>query len=180
MRLVAAAFLAAAVATTGLAAPPQLGRWNPAAPENKQLLPAFSLTTISPVLNAIGARHQRVGSDAARPALLATFGNGRKALLSLSSCDRTGLCKALSIQSFWTKSAKAPAERTADAIQRFNQRYAFAKAFVTPDGRPSLQRYLTADYGFLRGDLAVNLLVFADQAELLSAQFLEPLERAGR
>jgi hypothetical protein len=47
---------------------------------------------------------------------------------------------------------------------------------VGTDGRPVLQRYLIADYGFLRGNLAVNLLVFANQAERLANEVLGPLE----
>ena len=42
------------------------------------------------------------------------------------------------------------------------------------DGRPALQRYLTADYGFIRGNLAVNLLVFAGQMDLFAAEVLRP------
>jgi hypothetical protein len=93
------------------------------------------------------------------------------------SCDAGGAaCKALSIQSYWTKIANAPPERTAQAIEGFNRRYSFAKAFLTADGRPALQRYLTADYGFVRGNLAVNLLVFSSQSEQFATQVLRPLE----
>lgn len=163
----------AAAATVQPASAP---RWNPKAPENSQLLPTFNFTTIEPVLASIGARGQRAGSPG-KPALAVTFANGRRAILQLSSCDPalTG-CKALSIQSYWTRIANAPPERTAAAIQGFNQRYAFAKAFLATDGRPALQRYLTADYGFIRGDLAVNLLVFAQQAEQFATSVLGPLE----
>ncbi len=62
------------------------------------------------------------------------------------------------------------------AIERFNQRYSFGKAFVATDGRPALLRYLTADYGFIRGNLAVNFLVFASQADQFATQVLKPLE----
>lgn len=184
MRLVAAVLLlafpvAAAAAPAAPAAPPP-PIWNPKAPENRQLVPAFSGTTVAAVLNAIGARYQRSDAEAGRIALLVTFRNGKTALLTLSSCEAAGGCKAMSIQSFWARSARVPADRTADSIERFNQRFAFAKAFITPDGRPSLQRYLTADFGFIRGDLAVNLLVFADQAERFAVEFLEPLEKAAK
>ena len=65
-------------------------------------------------------------------------------------------------------------QQTAEAIAGFNRRLAFAKAFVAADGRPTLQRYLTADYGFVRGNLAVNLLVFSTQAERFAAEVLAP------
>lgn len=155
-------------------------RWNPKAPENGQLVPAFSPASVGSVLTAIGAKFSRSGNDPQKPALLAVLPNGRRALLTLSSCDPGGGCKALNIQSFWTRLTKAPPEKTARAIEQFNQRYAFAKAFITDDGRPSLQRYLTADYGFVRGNLAVNLLVFADQAERLAVDVLRPLETGGQ
>jgi hypothetical protein len=141
-----------------------------------QLAPSFSFATVEPVLAAIGARSQRSGTPG-RPILLVSFPNNRRASLIMSSCDPAGTtCKALSIQSFWTRIANSPSERTAQAIALFNQRYSFGKAFVAADGRPALQRYLTADYGFIRGDLAVNLLVFANQADRFAAQVLRPLE----
>lgn len=171
--------LSALFLASNVAAPPLGVRWNPKAPENAQLLPTFSYATVEPVLTTIGARFRRAGTPA-RPQLLVTFANGRTTLLSLSSCDPAGsVCKALSLQSYWTKIAKSTPERTAREIERFNQRYAFAKAFIAEDGRPALQRYLTADYGFVRGNLAVNLLVFASQAEQFATQVLQRLE-AGR
>jgi hypothetical protein len=174
------AFLVAAALAASAPAAATPG-WNPKAPENGQLLSAFTIANVGSVLGSVGARFQRTGSDPANPSLLAIFANKRRALITLSSCERGATaCKALSIQSFWTKLEKAPPDRTAAAIAQFNQRYAFAKAYLTEDGRPSLQRYLTADYGFIRGNLAVNLLVFADQADKLASEVLEPLERTGR
>ena len=171
------AALAAAVPASGGGVAPQ--RWNPRAPENAQLLPTLCYATVEPVLSAIGARYQRTGQPG-KPAIAVTFPNERKATLALSACDSGGnACKALSIQSYWTKIANAPPEQTARAIEGFNQRYSFAKAFVAPDGRPALQRYLTADYGFVRGNLAVNLLVFANQAERFATDVLRPIETGG-
>lgn len=157
--------------TQGIAPP----KWNPKAPENSQMLPAFSFATVEPVLSGIGARFQRT-SDAAKPSLLVVFPNNRKAVLMFGSCNADGACKALSIQSNWTRIANSPPEATARAIEGFNRRYSFAKAYVAQDGRPSLQRYLTADYGFIRGNLAVNMLVFANQAERFATEVLRPLE----
>ena len=168
---------AAPAASIAQATPPP--RWTPNAPDNAQLLPNFSYASVEPVLTAIGARFQRSGQTAS-PALLVTFPNNRRASLIFSSCDSAGACKALSIQSFWTRIANSPPERTAQAIASFNQRYSFGKAFVAADGRPALQRYLTADYGFIRGNLAVNLLVFANQAEQFATQVLRPLEAPPR
>lgn len=178
MRLVSL-ILAGAVLSAAPAAAVSPTRWNPRAPENAQVLPAFSFAAIEPVLNAIGARYQRSGT-AARPTILVTFPNQRRAALVLSACDSTGdACKALSIQSYWTRIANASPEQTARSIEGFNQRFSFAKAFLATDGRPALQRYLTADYGFLRGNLAVNLLVFANQAERFATDILHPLESGG-
>jgi hypothetical protein len=161
-----------------LSAAGSLPHWNPKAPENGRQLPAFTQANVVEVLGAVGARVQRSGTDAANPEFLATFPNGTKALITLGGCDKDVTCKALNIQSFWTKSSKVPPERTAQAVTAFNQRYAFGKAFLMADGRTTLQYYLPADYGFARGNLAVVFLVFADQAEKLAAEFLRPLERA--
>lgn len=160
--------------------PAALPRWNPKAPENTAVLPAFSYATVEPVLTGIGARFRRTGTDPARPQIAVTFPNNRTALISLGNCDAQGACKSLGMQSYWTRIANSPPEKTADAIAGFNQRYSFAKAFVAADGRPALQRYLTADYGFIRGNLAVNFLVFASQADQFATQVLKPLETPGK
>lgn len=166
MRLVIAAALAFGSAVAAAQTPP----WNPAAPENRQVIPAFNYASVEAVLTAVGARFERRGT-AERPALTVTFTNNRRAAILLGSCDRQGAaCKALSMQSVWNRPAGATPERLSAAIQRFNQRYAFSRAFLTQDGRLALQRYLTADYGFIRGNLAVNLLVFANQAERFAAE----------
>ena len=176
MKSAFAALLALALSAT--AAEAAGVRWNPKAPENKQLLSGFDYAGVESVLASIGAKWQRSNADPARPTLLVTFPNGRKALLVMSACGADGSCKALSVQSFWTKIANSPPDRTTKAIETFNQKYAFAKAFVAADGRPALQRYLTADFGVIRGDLAVNLLVFSDQAERFAVDVLRPLETA--
>lgn len=178
MRLVNCFIAAAAALSTAAPAPGQVAppRWNPRAPENSQLLPTFNYATVGAVLDSIGATHQRSG-EASQPRLLVTFANNRKATLVFGACNADGsACKSLSIQSYWTKIANAPPDAAAKAIAGFNQRYSFGKAFLAADGRPALQRYLTGDYGFIRGDLAVNLLVFANQAERLSSEVLRPLE----
>jgi hypothetical protein len=166
------AALAMLILAANVTTPPVLPRWNPKAPENTETLPAFSYASVEPVLTAVGARFRRTGNAPSRPQLAVTFPNNRTALITLGNCDAEGAaCKALSMQSYWTRIANASPERTADAIAAFNQRYSFAKAFVGTDGRPALQRYLTADYGFIRGNLAVNFLVFASQADQFARRF---------
>jgi len=161
-------------------AAPALARFNPAAPENRQVLPTFSYATVEIVLGQIGARFERRGT-AERPVLAVTFANGRRAALLFGSCERQGAaCKALSIQAVWNRPAGATPAGLGAAVQTFNQRYAFARAFLTADGRPALQRYLTADYGIVRGNLAVNLLVFANQVDRFVAEVLRPAPAAAR
>jgi hypothetical protein len=158
-----------------------LPRWNPRAPDNSELLASFNYAGVESVLRSIGASSQRAGAAANQPVLLVNFTNNRRAVLVLSACNSDGsACKALSIQSYWTRIANSPPERTAADIAAFNRRLAFAKAFVAEDGRPTLQRYLTADFGFVRGNLAVNLLVFSTQAERFAVDVLAPLEAGGR
>lgn len=156
-------------------------RWNPKAPENNQLLPTFNYATVEGVLKAIGASSRRTGTDPGKPSLLVTFRNGRRAVVALSACDRSGAaCKAMNVQVTWAPIAGASAEQVTQAIGQFNRRYAFAKAFMVGNSRPTLQRYFTADYGYIRGNLAVDLLVFADQAQRFTVEVLQPLQKAGR
>jgi hypothetical protein len=158
------------LAAAAVAAP--LPPWNPAAPENRQVLPTFNYATVESVLTQIRARFERRGT-ADRPALQIIFPNNRRAAILFGNCERAGAaCKAISIQALWNRPAGAAAARLPAAIQAFNQRYAFARAYLTADGRPALQRYLTADYGFIRGNLAVNLLVFANQSDRFAAEVI--------
>ena len=152
------------------AQPPAAGPFNAAAPENREVLPSFSFATVEPVLAQIGARFERAG-NAEQPALTVTFANGRHAAILFGSCQGT-TCRAISIQAVWNAPAGSDAAQLAAAVAAFNHRYAFSRALVAADGRPTLQRYLTADYGFVRGNLAVNLIVFAGQIDRFASEVL--------
>ena len=167
----------AVLAALALAAQPPAaaGPFDASAPQNREVLPSFSFATVEPVLAQIGARWERAGSEQ-QPALTITFINGRRAAILFGSC-LGGACRAISIQAVWTPPPGLPPARLAEAIAGFNQRYAFSRAFVAADGRPSLQRYLTADYGFIRGNLAVNLIVFAGQIDRFVTEVIQaPLQ----
>ena len=171
LRLLACAAVGLAAGTAQAQVP-----WNPRAPENNQLRPSFNYGTVEEVLSAIGAKYQRNASSPARPLIVATFPNGRRAVISLLSCNAdASACKALGIQASWVTPAGVQGPRVAAAIEQFNRHYSFAKAFVGTSGRPTLQRYLTGDYGFLRGDLAVNFLVFSNQADRFANEVMRPL-----
>ncbi|HTU10729.1 MAG TPA: YbjN domain-containing protein [Allosphingosinicella sp.] len=165
------AALALVAAGAAGAQPPAAGSFNAAAPENRQVLPAFSYATVEPVLAQLGARAEQAGTDE-RPALTVTFANGRRAAILFGSCEGSS-CRAISIQAVWNMPSGSSAAQLAAGIAGFNQRYAFSRAFIAADGRPSLQRYLTADYGFIRGNLAVNLIVFAGQIDRFVAEVLQ-------
>jgi hypothetical protein len=143
--------------------PAAAGPFNAAAPENRQVLPAFSYATVEPVLTQIGARFERT-SESGRLALTITFANGRRAAILFGSCLQDS-CRAISIQAVWSGPPADKVAQLANAVVAFNQRYAFSRALVAADGRPTLQRYLTADFGFVRGNLAVNLIVFAGEID---------------
>ncbi len=159
-------------AAAALLQPAAAGPFNPAAPENREVLASFSYATVEPVLIRIGARFERAGTGEAQ-ALTVTFANGRRAAILFGSCQATA-CRAISIQAVWNAPSGPAAAQLAGAMAGFNQRYAFARAFLAADGRPTLQRYLTADYGFIRGNLAVNLIVFAGQIDRFVAEVLQP------
>jgi hypothetical protein len=153
------------------------GRWSPDAPSNRQVVATFNYATVESVLDEIGARHERRG-PAERPSLLVTFPSGRRAAIVFGSCSDGGnVCRAISLQSGWTLPRGATSARAAELTQAFARRYAFSRAFVMANGNLALQRYLTADYGFIRGNLAVNLLAFAAQLDLFAREVLAPLSR---
>ena len=97
--------------------------WNPRAPENNQLRPTFNYGTVEEVLTAIGARHQRNSASPARPLIAVAFGNNRRAVISLLSCNGDGsACRALGIQSSWNAPAGVTRPRIDAAIEQFNRR----------------------------------------------------------
>jgi hypothetical protein len=180
MKAALPAFALMAAAAAPAAAQAQVP-WNPRAPENNQRYAAFNYASVEQVLGAIGAKSQRSGTNPARPMLVVTFPNNRRAVVTLISCTPDGsACRALGIQSSWNAPAGVAQPRLASAIEAFNQRYSFSKAYMSAAGRPAVQRYLTADYGFIRGDLAVNLLVFAQQADRFANEVLRPLATGAR
>jgi hypothetical protein len=158
-----AALVLLASAPAAAQPPAAAGPFDASAPQNREVLPAFSYATVEPVLAQIGARYERAGSDA-QPALTITFINGRRAAILFGSCLGSS-CRAISIQAVWNAPSDDRIAQLGNAVTAFNQRYAFSHAFLAADGRPSLQRYLTADFGFIRGNLAVNLIVFAGQID---------------
>ena len=164
----------AASANAQNSAAPSAPRWNPAAPENRQLLATFNYATVESVLAEIGARAERRG-PADRPALAVTFrtaavarscsvaASGRARSARRSASRRFGrgppTCRPIA----WLQRSRASTSATP------------SRGPISPqDGRPALQRYLTADYGFVRGNLAVNLLVFASQADRFVLEVLRP------
>ena len=167
------AALAAILLFAAAAPAPGQQRFNPAAAENRQVLATFNYGNVETVLTQIGARFERRGT-AERPMLGVTFPNNRRGAIVFGACEQQGaVCKSISIQAIWPRpAAAAAAARLPGAIQAFNLRYAFARGYLTADGRPALQRYLTADYGFIRGNLAVNLLVFANQADRFAGEVM--------
>ena len=181
MRLVAALCALALGASAALAenaqiaARPAPARFNPAAPENRQVLPTFNYATVEAVLTQVGARFARQGT-ADRPVLTVTFANGRRGAILFGSCERQGaVCKAISIQAVWNRPANARWHAASNPGSRASTSATPSPApIVTADGRPALQRYLTADYGIIRGNLAVNLLVFANQVDRFVAEVLRP------
>jgi hypothetical protein len=179
LRRLLPALLLAVLAFPALASPAAAGqgRWSPDAPSNRQVVPTFNYATLESVLDEIGARHERRG-PAERPSLLVTFQSGRRAAIVFGSCSDGGnVCRAISLQSGWTLPRGATSARAAELTQAFARRYAFSRAFVMANGNLALQRYLTADYGFIRGNLAVNLLAFAAQLDLFAREVLAPLAR---
>ena len=71
MRAAFVALTVSAIAAGAAMAQAPPARWNPAAPENRQLMPTFNYATVESVLGAIGARSERRGT-VDRPALAVT------------------------------------------------------------------------------------------------------------
>ncbi len=130
------AFTLASIATPLAAQAPPAPPWNPAAPENRQVLPTFNYATVETVLGAIGARGERRGTPD-RPALQIIFANGRRAAILFGSCEASGRGLQVGLDPGGVGRGRrgSPPIGSRRATLAFNQRYAFSRAYVTADGR---------------------------------------------
>ena len=124
----------------------------------------FSVQTVGSVLSELGVTWQAYQADNGQPFIDANFAGVMNFRLIPAACRQSGYqnCIGLSMIAGFTGQANA------QTVNAFNYRYAFASAGLDPSGEAYISRYEISDYGMPRGNLATSLLVFVQQAALLS------------
>ena len=121
----------------------------------------FSTSNIGPILTELGAVWQEGEANGQR--YIAVNADGQlNFLLAPTACRGANNtdCVGLSMTALFEGQANP------QSVSAFNYRFAFCSAGLDPDGGAYLNRYEIADYGMARGNLAVSILVFIEQAKL--------------
>ena len=166
--------LALAAAGFGMAtAPAAVAQGNPltASPDTQdiisdpgKLLYDYDVESIIPVLQEVGFRWEgRTAPDGGK-IIKATAPNGLIFFLRPTSC-RTGAndgCAGINMVAAFQGKVD---QRT---VNSFNYRYAFSSAGIDDSGAAYISRYEIADYGIPKGNFALSMLVFLNQAAYFS------------
>lgn len=165
MKKVVGVALAGALCVSGaLAQNDQLSNTNAPVSNPTSMISEFSVQTVGSVLSELGVTWQAYQADNGQPFIDANFAGVINFRLIPAACTETGFqkCVGLSMIAGFTGQANS------QTVNAFNYRYAFASAGLDPSGEAYVSRYEISDYGIPRGNLATSLLVFVQQAALLS------------
>ena len=127
--------------------------------ENTKRVTNFTHQEVQALLSEMGINSQ-IGENGE---IFATTPAGYKFFVFVTACDSPGFnCRGLELFSFYDVGAGNASIVKANT---FNASYPFAKAYAMNQGGMALSRYLTADDGIARGNIAVNIVVYLRMAE---------------
>jgi hypothetical protein len=142
----------------------------------KGVLPNLDIATIAPLVKETGAAAEIKKGDDGNSYLLGAFGE-TKLLFYTSSCasGETG-CKGLEIgASINRDNFKLDDVEILKRVNAFNDRYVAGKAIVGNNGDLAVTRYVIADHGIERGNLAVEIGIMVDMVD----NFFSTMEAEG-
>lgn len=121
----------------------------------------FSVSTIGPILSELGAVWQ-AGEAGGQRFIAVNAGGNLNFLMAPAACKGANntQCVGLSMTALFDGQANP------QTVSAFNYRFAFGSAGLDPEGGAYINRYEIADYGMARGNLAVSILVFIEQAKM--------------
>ena len=130
--------------------------------DNNKAVAAYSFSSISPVLQAIGATSQNAQAEDGTGYMRVTAPNGFGFNIALAACEGPAQqnCKGMAMAAIWNDDNKFTAQQIAANIQQFNLRYRFTSAGLRPDGKPYIQRYAIADFGTNQGNIRAEIEAF--------------------
>ena len=165
MKKIVGIALAGAFSLSGaLAQNSQLSNTNEPVSNPTSMVSEFSVQTVGSVLSELGVTWQAYQADNGQPFIDANFAGVMNFRLIPAACTQSGYQKCIGLSMI----AGFTGQANAQTVNAFNYRYAFASAGLDPSGEAYISRYEISDYGMPRGNLATSLLVFVQQAALLS------------
>ncbi|MEM8986472.1 MAG: hypothetical protein AAGC95_07080 [Pseudomonadota bacterium] len=123
---------------------------------------AFTPAYISSLLDELGITNAVQRFENEEVIIAAQAPNGLRFLMVFYACnpEDKNSCLGLNLRAGWRR-AEGYAK---GAVHDFGAMYPFAKSYVSGEGAV-LSRYLTADYGVAKGNIAVNVGVFINFAQ---------------
>lgn len=152
LRLVAAAALATLIGGTALAQAPLISQPDVA-------LKNFDIATLGPVLTELGIVWRKAVAKG-EPYIAAKY-RDLEFVITPEACRGDGKtnCRGAHMISMFRG---APFNQ--QTVNAFNARFAFTSSGLDPSGDAFISRYEICDYGEARGNLAISLAVFLNQA----------------
>lgn len=129
----------------------------------------FDAAALGPVLAEMGASYE-VAQVGGQTVLVVSVPGGVRFVATPVACSGADGSNCTGLNLIALYQTKAPAR----TVEAFNYRYAFSSAGRDNDGYAYLSRYITADFGIPRGNIAVNVAVFVVHA----IEFNQTLESA--
>ena len=132
----------------------------------------FDIQSVGPVLNELGITWQPYSGNNGETVIAANANGELNFLLAPAACRLNENSDCVGLQMV----AMFDGQVNPQSISAFNYRYAFSSAGLDDSGSAYLNRYEISDYGVPRGNLAISILVFIQQAKQLGTE----LATAGR
>ncbi len=137
----------------------------------EQIASDFSLETLSGILTEMGFQYAQQSTPNNTTMLRVTGPSGLIFFIEPRACN-SGRCVGLSMNALYQRSNPYAYEE----INAYNDRYVFMKSMRLNDGSALLSRYVTADFGIPRGNIAINITVFNN----LASRFPEDVDSLGQ
>ncbi len=122
----------------------------------------FDIQNIYPILQEMGIAYEGRVDEEGNQLLLAQASSGLKFALVPAAClnGANSGCVGMNVIALFPEAPQRD-------VNSFNYRYAFTSAGVNPSsGASYISRYVIADYGIPKGNIASNLYNFIAQAEM--------------
>lgn len=161
--ILSAAAAALAVNIAGASAQNNMGAPSSPLANPTSAVKSFSVQSVGPVLNELGAPWQVNQLDNGTQYIVAASGS-MQFILFFTVCNGAD-CMGMQAVTFFSGANVNP-----QTVQAFNVRYPFGTAGVDQDGIAYISRYDIADFGIPRGNIASSIINFVGLAEMFSAE----------